>query len=242
VDEQQQQRPRRLPQAALPAGAERRRTRRARDGVPRVARPPHWPRRWFRAQATRVDCASAATGRRADAGRDAAAVRAAGQGAAPGGVETRRPAPEAGRAGGRSGRGRARRAARSAAASASEVQQAAAQLLCAYAGAWSDDQLAEVRSVADELAPLARAQLAALGGESASRPGRRCRCSADAEARRRQRNRPRRQWRARLQALPPRLRTGRIGRIVWIGRIGRRSRLLPATTAPGLRADRRCRS
>jgi hypothetical protein len=45
---------------------------------------------------------------------------------------------------------------------ASDVQQAAAKLLCAYAGAWSDDQLAACASVADELAPLARAQLAAL--------------------------------------------------------------------------------
>ncbi len=99
VGEQQQQRPRRLPQAALPAGAGRRRTRRARGALPRVARPPHRPCRRLRTQATGADCASAATGRRTDAGGDAAAVCAAGQGAAAGGAETRRPASAAGKAG-----------------------------------------------------------------------------------------------------------------------------------------------
>ena len=88
---------------------------------------------------------------------------------------------------------------------ASEVQQVAAQFLCAYVGAWSDDQLERVRRFADELAPLARAQLAGLGAEVAAvHPALRLAADAAAEA---AANSAEQQWRTRLQALPPRLRT-----------------------------------
>jgi hypothetical protein len=86
---------------------------------------------------------------------------------------------------------------------ASDVQLAAAQLLCAYASAWSDDQLAQVSGVEDELAPPARAQLAALGGEAAStRPALPLLTDAEAAAARKSGQ----QWGARVQALSPRLR------------------------------------
>ncbi|HMW30610.1 MAG TPA: DUF6493 family protein, partial [Plasticicumulans sp.] len=82
---------------------------------------------------------------------------------------------------------------------ASEVQQTAAQLCCAHAAAWSDEQRAALRAVAGELTPLARAQLAALGDDAASEgpalPG-----SADGESAAVS------PWRVRLQALPSRLR------------------------------------
>jgi hypothetical protein len=87
---------------------------------------------------------------------------------------------------------------------ASDVQQTAAQLLCAYASTWSDDQLAQVRGVEGELAPLARAQLAALGGEAATtRPVLPLLTDAEAAAARKSAEQL---WRARVQALPPRLR------------------------------------
>ena len=82
---------------------------------------------------------------------------------------------------------------------ASEVQQTAAQLCCAHAAAWSAEQRAALRAVAGELAPLARAQLAALGDDAASEgpalPG-----SADGESAAAS------PWRVRLQALPSHLR------------------------------------
>jgi hypothetical protein len=86
---------------------------------------------------------------------------------------------------------------------ASDVQLAAAQLLCAYASAWSDDQLAQVRGVEGELAAPARAQLAALGGEAATtRPALPLLTDAEVAAARKSGQ----QWGARVQELPPRLR------------------------------------
>ena len=86
---------------------------------------------------------------------------------------------------------------------ASDVQQTAVKLLCAYASAWSDDQLAQVRGVEGELAPPARAQLAALGGEAATTgPALPLLTDAEVAAARKSGQ----QWGARVQVLPPRLR------------------------------------
>ncbi len=87
---------------------------------------------------------------------------------------------------------------------ASDVQQAAAQFLCAHAGTWSDDQIARVRAVERELAPSARALLAALDRETAGvRPAPLPLTDAAAAA---ATMTAERRWRARVQALPSRLR------------------------------------
>lgn len=91
---------------------------------------------------------------------------------------------------------------------AGEVQQNAAQLLCACAEAWTDDQRARLRDVESELSPLARAQLVELSDRPAIAgplPAQREE-GATAEVAAEPETADQQPWLARLQALPPRLR------------------------------------
>lgn len=99
---------------------------------------------------------------------------------------------------------------------AGEVQLTAAQLLRAHAGAWSDDQLAGLREVGDELSPLAREPLAALGHASLggtkrlapSEPRQNVAAAGSAESAELAdlSAADQRRWRTRVQALPSRVR------------------------------------
>ncbi|MEF8700634.1 MAG: DUF6493 family protein [Candidatus Accumulibacter sp. UW20] len=106
----------------------------------------------------------------------------------------------------------------------SAVQQAAAQILCEHAGAWDDGQRAALLSVADELSSLARGLLGGLLGKpakdgpwpppfAAGAHGEAADDGAGREADEREAgassaalNPASREWRCRLQALPPRIR------------------------------------